>query len=296
MGRHRTPDEKLQLGEQARAMRASGRSRREIAAELHIGDDLMTELLAGVPVPTELRRRKAKDHLRARARELREQGWTYPQIAKELGVSRSSCSLWLRDMDHPEPSVEGQERRTAAIRASAARTQALREHEREELKQVVAESLGFVTSRDLVLALAMSYWCEGAKDKAWSRREYMHWMNSDPVLVRLYLEGLRLLDVADDRLRLRLMIHETADESAAQDWWAQELNWPRDRFERTTFKRHNPKTVRKNVDSDYHGCLGVRVLQSRDLYRVMAGLIRGLASQPRWPDVDGSMEDAAEAM
>jgi hypothetical protein len=107
---------------------------------------------------------------------------------------------------------------------------------------------------------------------------------------------LRLLDVTDDRIRLRLHIHETADEAAALDWWAQELDWPRDGFERTTLKRHNPKTVRKNVATDYHGCLAVRVLQSRDLYRVLAGLIRGLATQPRLPDLDGSMEWSAEAV
>jgi predicted transcriptional regulator len=284
MGRHRTAQEKVELGEQARAMRAAGRSRREIVEELHVGDDLLTELLAGTEVPKELRRRKAKDHLRARARELREQGWSYPRIAKELGVSKSSCSLWLRDMDHPEPSPEGQERRTAAIRAAAAREQGRREQERELLKQTIAESLGFITSRDLVLALAMSYWCEGSKDKPYARREHLQWLNSDPVLVRLYLEGLRLLDVHDDRIRMRLHIHESADEGAALDWWSRELSWPRDRFERTTFKRHNPKTVRKNVADDYHGCLAVRVLQSRDLYRVLAGLIRGLATQPRLPD------------
>lgn len=48
MGRHRTPQEKQELGEQTRAMRAAGRSRREIQAELGIGDDLAKELLRGV--------------------------------------------------------------------------------------------------------------------------------------------------------------------------------------------------------------------------------------------------------
>ena len=296
MGRHRTPEEKVLLGEQARAMRAAGKPRREICEALGISDGLLGELTRDTSPPDPLLRVRAKDELRAAARSLREQGWTYTQIARELGVSKSSCSLWLRDMDPPEPSVEGQQRRTAAIRASAARIQELREREREALKREVADSIGFVTSRDLVLALAVSYWCEGAKDKSWARREYLHWMNSDPVLVRLFLEGLRLLDVPDDRVRLRLQIHETANETAALDWWANELNWPRDRFERTTFKRHNPKTVRKNVSADYHGCLAVRVLQSRDLYRAIDGLIRGLATQPRLPDIDGSMECVAPAM
>jgi transcriptional regulator with XRE-family HTH domain len=33
-----------------------------------------------------------------RARELRAQGWTMPDIAAELGVSRGSVSLWTRDV------------------------------------------------------------------------------------------------------------------------------------------------------------------------------------------------------
>ena len=284
MGRHRTPEEKVELGERARAMRAAGQSRREIVAELHVGDDLLTELLRGTEVPAGLRRPRAKDHLRARARELREQGWTYPQIAKELGVSKGSCSLWLRDMDHPEPSAEGQARRTAAIRASAARTQERRQREREEFKTEVAEGLGVIKSRDLMIALAVSYWCEGAKDKPWARRETVVWMNSDPMLVRLFLEGLRLLDVTDERLRFRLHLHESADEASVLQWWSEQIDWPVERFERTTFKRHNPKTVRKNVGDGYHGCLVVRVLQSRTLYLALDGLMRGLAGQPRAVD------------
>jgi hypothetical protein len=109
-------------------------------------------------------------------------------------------------------------------------------------------------------------------------------MNSDPVLVRLFLEGLRLLEVSHDRLRLRLNIHESADEPAARAWWAAEVGWPEDGFMRTTLKRHNPNTVRKNTGDSYHGCLVVTVTQSRDLYRALDGIVRGLATQARASD------------
>jgi transposase len=296
MGRHRTATEKVELGEQARAMRAAGKSRREIVAELKIGDDLAKELLRGTPVPDSLRRSRAKDAVRDQARELRAQGLTYPQIAERLGVSRSSCSLWLRDMEHPIRGLAGQERRTAAIRASAARTQVLREQQRTELKAAAGSSLGHVTKRDLVVALAVSYWCEGGKDKPWSRREQIQWMNSDPMLVRLFIEGLRLLGVSDERIKFRVQIHETADEPAARRWWAEQLDWPETEFQRTTFKRHNPKTVRKNCAEDYHGCVTVHVLRSRSLYQLVDGLMRGLAGQPRDFDSGGSMVVAAEAV
>ena len=40
--------------------------------------------------------------LRARARELRDQGLDYDEIAAALGVAKSSGSLWVRDLPVPE--------------------------------------------------------------------------------------------------------------------------------------------------------------------------------------------------
>lgn len=96
MGRHRTAAEKAALREQVGALRAAGRSRREIRAELRVGDDLLTELLEGMAVPDALRRPRAKDDQREVARELRAQGRTYDDIATELAVSKGTLSSWLR--------------------------------------------------------------------------------------------------------------------------------------------------------------------------------------------------------
>lgn len=66
-------------------MREAGCPRREIVAELGIGNDLASELLRRVPLPEVLRRPKAKDDVREAARELRRSGRTYDDIALELG-------------------------------------------------------------------------------------------------------------------------------------------------------------------------------------------------------------------
>ncbi len=278
MGRHRTTPEKVWLKEQARGMRASGRSRREIAAELHVGDDLLTELLRGTVVPRELRRRKAKDHLRGRARELREAGWTYPQIARELGVSKSSCSLWLRDMDHPEPSLEGQARRTAAIRASAARVQVVRDAERSAVKAAAAARVGVLTDRELEIVAVTAYWCEGSKDKSYDRRERVTFINSDPGLVHVWLEFLGRRGYGSDRLRFALSIHESADVVAAARYWAEVICVDPSLFDRVQLKRHNPKTIRKNIGDAYVGCLIIRVLRGRELYQEIEGFWRGIVA------------------
>src|ERR1700683_4581090 len=62
----------------------------------------LPDALRGEPPPEWTRRPNAQDGLRAKARELRGQGLSYDQIAAALGVSKSSVSLWVRDLPVPE--------------------------------------------------------------------------------------------------------------------------------------------------------------------------------------------------
>jgi DNA-binding CsgD family transcriptional regulator len=88
-----------QLREQAVVLRRSGRSRREIKEILQIrSNNRLNEALRGEPPLPSTWRPNAKDDLRAKARELRGQGLDYKRIAAELGVSKSSVSLWVRDL------------------------------------------------------------------------------------------------------------------------------------------------------------------------------------------------------
>jgi hypothetical protein len=289
MGRHRTPQEKRDLGARARAMREQGRSRREICAELGVGDELLGRLLAGTVVPTSLRRPQAKDDVRAAAVALRLAGRSYREIADELGVSKSSCSLWLRDVPPSDEDASAPQRRRAerlaGLRQRARRGREERDAEGDAVAAGAAAALGPIGDRDLLIALAVSYWCEGGKRKPWSRTECLSWMNSDPGLVRLYLDGLRLLGVTDDRIACRVSLHETADDAAARAWWMEVTGLPAQCFLRTTWKRHAPRTRRRNVGDGYHGCLNVRVRQSRQLYLTVRGVVDGLVSLPRAPSV-----------
>jgi len=92
-----------ELRQQAIALRRAGKSRREIKEILRIGSNqTLNAALRGEAAPLSLRRPNAKDHLRAEARELRVRGMAYHEIAARLGVSKSSVSLWVRDMPRPE--------------------------------------------------------------------------------------------------------------------------------------------------------------------------------------------------
>lgn len=88
-----------QLREQAIALRRAGKSRTEIKAILGIGsNETLGKALHGEPPPEWTLRPRAKDDLHQKARELRAAGRTYNEIAAELGVSKGSVSLWVRDL------------------------------------------------------------------------------------------------------------------------------------------------------------------------------------------------------
>ncbi|MFH8453494.1 hypothetical protein ACH4CD_30130 [Streptomyces fungicidicus] len=269
------------LRERAVALRRAGLSRRQIRDRLHVdNNDILNRLLRGEPAPEWTKRPNAKDDLREKARELRLRGWTYDRIQVELGCSKSSISLWVRDLPKPERKRSPEEASAIARRGWEA-TLRRREEERQRTKEAAAAEIGALTDRELFIAGVALYWAEGAKDKPYARRENVQFVNSDPGVIRLYLAWLDLLGVERDRLRYRVMIHVSADVEGAKSYWADLLGVDASLFQRTTLKKHNPKTVRKNVGDGYRGCLAISVLRGAELYRRIEGWWYGIVGAVR---------------
>jgi len=268
----------LELREQAIALRRAGRSRREIKDLLGIGSNqTLNEVLKGEPPLPQNVRPNAKDAERAKARELRLQGLDYNRIAAELGVSKGSVSLWVRDLPRPESLSYEECRRRAAegVRRYWAAERPIREAQREAARVAAAAQIGALNDREILIAGAIAYWCEGAKNKPYRRGDQVIFMNSDPALIRFYLRFLAVAGIEPDRLRCRVQIHESADAEAAQQFWLEVTGLDTAQFRRPALKRHNPKTVRKNTGHDYHGCLHIDVLRGTGLYRKIEGWAAG---------------------
>ncbi|MFF5959932.1 hypothetical protein [Streptomyces luteogriseus] len=271
------------LRERAVELRRAGLSRRQIRDRLHVdNNDILNRLLEGEPAPAWTKRPNAKDDLREKARELRLQGWTYDQIQAELGCSKSSISLWVRDLPKPERKRSTEEASAIARRGWEV-TLRLRDEERQQIKEAAKQAVGALSPRELFLLGVGLYWAEGSKDKPYDRRENVCFVNSDPGMIRVFLAWLDLLGVERDRIRYAVMIHESADISGAELYWAELVGADRSAFHKTTLKKHNPKTVRKNTGDSYRGCLAIKVRKSADLYRRIEGSWYGIvlgATQP----------------
>lgn len=262
-----------QLREQATALRRGGKSRREIKQILGVGNSTLDKALVGVPPPPWTSRPRAKDDQRAKARDLRAKGHTYAEIAAELGVSKGSVSLWVRDLPRPgRLSYEECRKRNAdGVSAYWQAEQLRREAKRQAARDSAAAEIRSLSPREILIAGAVAYWCEGAKSKPYRRSELISFINSDPQLIRFFLQFLTVAGVTADRLICRLYIHESADVAAAAQFWLDVTGLPAAQFGQPTLKRHNPKTVRKNTGQDYHGCLVIKVRRSAELYRRVEG-------------------------
>ena len=263
-----------QLREQAIALRRAGKSRREIKDLLAIGSNwTLNEALRGEPPQPWTWRPNAKDPLRDKARDLREQGLNYNQIAAELGVSKSSVSLWVRDLPRPPGlSYEECRKRVAeGVRRYWAAERPIREAEREAVALAAAaedrraESSGRSSSPGPsptgVKAPRLSRTAEGDR---------VSFINSDPALIRFFLRFLYRWGRARTTDLPHLHSRERRHRIRSAVLAGRHPGRP-GQFRSPTLKRHNPATVRKNMGDGYHGCLRIDVRQSVGLYQKIEG-------------------------
>jgi hypothetical protein len=272
-----------ELRERAIALRREGKSLREIKQLLGVGSNRkLAEAVRGERPPVWTRRPRAKDHLHARARQLRADGRTYAEIASELGVSKSSVSLWVRDMPRPAGSSCGPtpSSRSESLKAYWAKVRSARKVRKHVACGRAAAEIGTLSERDVLISGAIAYWCEGAKSKPHRPDDRVSFINSDPGLIRFFLRFLSVAGVTSDRLICRVYIHESADVPAADRFWQDVTGLGADQFRTPVLKRHNPKTVRKNVGANYHGGLKIDVRQSADLYWQIEGWVAAALTRP----------------
>ncbi len=207
---------------------------------------------------------------RRRARELRAQSWTLQEIADELGVSKGSVSVWVRDVDF-EP-------RSRRIR-SQRRPHPLTVKKQEQLdrcREEAASLFGSLSERELLVFGLALYLGEGFKTDG----RGVGMANTSADVLRFFVSWLRRFFTIDEsRLRVRIYLHRHLDIDAATRYWSEVLAIPPEQF--TAPYRAEPRSADGRSKHEY-GCPSVRYADNLVHRRVMA-MIAAIASQGAGP-------------
>jgi predicted transcriptional regulator len=204
-----------------------------------------------------------------RARDMRGRNMTLQDIATELGVAKSSVSLWVRDVEFtPSKRRTGPQRRTNPLHAA-------------KLAQIEAmnaegiERVGTLSDTAFFAAGIALYAGEGSK-----RDGGLRFANSDPSMIRFFCCWFRRFFTVDEaRLRARVYLHEGLDLDAAQVHWSEISGIPLDQFGKAYRAVPDPSIrTAKHV----FGCFYVDYSCSRT-HRQIMGLVRALLSSDAIP-------------
>ena len=199
---------------------------------------------------------------RARARELRADAWTLADIAGELGVSKSSVSLWVRDVEFtPRPRRRARRRGPNVLqRRKAAEIERL--HDEGILR------LGVLSEQAFLAAGAALYAGEGTKDD-----KTVQFANSDPKMIAFFCAWLRhFFEIDEARLRARVYLHEGLDLGRAEEYWSAISGIPLEQF-RKGYRAIADAGIRHNKHE--HGCAYVLYSCARTRRTIM-GLVDAL--------------------
>lgn len=223
----------------------------------------------------------AKFELKIKAREMRLRGESVKKIAKELGVSKGTVSIWVRDIILSVEQLEKLRQNSIKGGEFGRLKGSLMQKERrlkkiERYKKWGIKKIDQISDNEFFLSGIALYWAEGGKK---SRK--VQFCNSDPILINFMIGWLiRFFGVKKDQLKLTVGINisHSGREDVVKRYWSEFTNIPLTQFRKTSFKKSASKKVYDNFNEHY-GTLSVVILKPGNNYYKILGLIDGLSSQ-----------------
>jgi hypothetical protein len=205
------------------------------------------------------------------ARRLRQNGQSYSEILKLVNVSKSTLSLWLRDIPlshEAKTRLEG--RSKSRYIGSKSRQHTRINITRQIIEDSKTESINLLQNK-LFLSGLMLYWAEGTK----RGQELVNFSNSDPNMIKLMMRWFReVCHVKEERFRIQLHIHSLIDQLEIKKYWSNITGIPDNQFHKLIIKKTS-LGHRKNIL--YNGTCCIRV-SDKNLFRKIMGWKIGVLS------------------
>jgi len=197
---------------------------------------------------------------------LRKGGKSYGYILKNIAVSKSTLSLWLRDIELTESQksilLKGRE---MSRYAAAKKKQRQRIEKTIKIIEKAKKEFRQSNNNPLFLSGLMLYWAEGDKSDL---HEQVKFTNSDPNMINLIMRWFReICKVPEKKFRVTLHIHNLHCRPKIENYWSNITGIPLSQFYKTQVK---PTTLRYRRNPLYNGTCAVSI-SSKDFFRKIKG-------------------------
>ena len=216
----------------------------------------------------------AKSLKKLEAIKLRKLGKSIKEIVDIIEISKSTVSMWCRDVILSKTQQEVLYKRMVSSghkgRMIGAEVNRNKKLEVLDSVRVLAEKeILFLSKRDLEMLSLGLYWGEGSKDK----QARFVFVNSDPITLLLIIHWLKVsMKIPKELLQPQIYINEQHKERDAViiSFWSKKLKIKIGQFRKTIFIKVPHKKIYEN-HSTYMGVLHLSVSKSSYLkYKTMA--------------------------
>lgn len=188
--------------------------------------------------------------IRLKAEELRRQGFSLNEISHKLGISKSTASVWLKNIQISSQGrfriqhnrIKGRENerniklQQTCFKDDSARTWAKLVHQQCKMSLPLSQ-----------VYCALLYWAEGGK----TIPHRVEFTNFDPEMIRIFLTLLRMgFNIDESKLRVTLHLHEYHNDTIQRQFWHEITGIPLKQFHRIHRKNNSVKRRREG----YQGC------------------------------------------
>ena len=186
----------------------------------------------------------------------RKEGLSLKEISVKFSISKSTASLWLRDI---KLDKKAQKRLKKRKLLGYYKTQLTRQRKRKKLFNKLNREAFIQTNKIkfdknyYLLLCAVFYWAEGTH----SCDTVLKFINSEPLLIKTFLKLLRNSFTIDNKkFRALLHLHEYHNEQKQKEYWSKITGIPLSQFYRSYLKPHTKKRIRDN----YPGCIAINYM------------------------------------
>jgi hypothetical protein len=207
---------------------------------------------------------------REQARALRRQGQSVKEICRALGVSKSSVSLWVRDIELTPEQLASLHQRRAMSAAQGHGARGVKEKYLALRKQYQEEGRAKAHEGDpLHLAGCMLYWAEGRKE-----RNSLSLINSDASMLLFYTRFVReslKVPECDIRIRINCYTNNGITIEEIETYWLGLLKLPQTALGKSVINRQPTSSQQKGRKLLYGVC-AVDVHKTRYVQHVLGAI------------------------